>query len=206
MQGHVRFEKRPSQITLELEAPSNLNVTIDRGGQAASITVVHGSAYLKADAAFYQHAAGVPSAAVALVANRWIKAPTASLGQELVKGLDLATLAKCLIGEVAREPGEFALDGMSNVNGQSAIAITAKGTLPGSTPGKIYVAATGTPYLLRAVTTGKQRPGGTRHAECNEAAERTEPGEELTFSRYNSRMNIVAPSGALELSQLAHQL
>lgn len=202
IQGHALIEKRPSQIALEIEEPANINMTIHQGTHVASVTAVHGSAYLKANAAFYESFAGVPGAAVHLLAGRWIKfSPEEGVGS-LVKGLDLATLGKCLIRGTAREAEAFAVTGLTTVNGRPAIAITDTGDRPGSTPGKIYVAASNTPLLLRLLATGKQQPGGTKHGECNEATEATQPGEELTFSRYNAPMKIVAPAGAVELKQL----
>jgi len=87
----------------------------------------------------------------------------------------------------------------------SAVTITDEGDVPGSTPSKLYVAATHEPLLLRAVATGKQRPGGPRHSACSGSGELTEPGDELSFGRYNQPMGITAPAGAVEPSQLAKQ-
>jgi hypothetical protein len=152
---------------------------------------------MNANAPFYASLHEIPSAAVALIAGRWFKVP-ASAGFGLIKHLNLATLGRCL----AQEPGSLLVSGTTKVNGQPAVAITAKGDVPGSTPSKYYVATTGEPFLLRAVATGKQQPGGTK-SECNEGSP-GEPGDELTFSGYNGRTNIVAPSGAVDLSQLTH--
>jgi len=197
--GNVAIKKRPATIALELERPGNLSLKINQGGQAASVIVAGGNAYIKANTAFYealdQH---IPQAAVTLLANRWFKS-SEGVG-ELTKGLNLGTLGRCM----TRELGTLEVSGMSTVNGQPAVAITSAGDRPGATPAKFYVAARGEPFLLRAVATGRQRSGGARNGECNEATEATEAGEELTFSRYNSHMNIAAPAAALEAGQFAH--
>jgi len=157
--------------------------------------------YVKANSAFYAGThEGIPAAAVKLLAGQWLK--TSESANKLVKGLTPRTLARCL----AREGGTLVKEGTASVNGQQAVVVRDKGDAPGSTPARLYVAASGTPYLLRYVATGKQQPGGAKGGECNEATEPGESGGALTFSRYNAQLGIAPPAGALELSQLVQRL
>jgi hypothetical protein len=61
------------------------------------------------------------------------------------------------------------------------------GNLPGSAPGTLYVAASGTPLPLAATEPGPQKPGGAPDRFCGEAqaSPSTASTSDLTFSRYN---------------------
>lgn len=201
MQGTVAIEKRPTAITLALEPPA-VSVTMQQGIATAAYDVVSGTSYIKANSAFYEHQAKVPSAVVSLIANRWFKVPSTEGGvTAITKGLDLKTLSRCLV----ENHGTLHVGETTTVNGQPAVVVVDKGDRPGSTPNKLYVATTGAPLPLRALATGKQRPGGVHDAECNESrGDPTQAGEVLTFSAYNQPLNITAPTGALDFSQVAH--
>lgn len=200
MQGTVDIEKRPTAVTLALQPPA-MSVSMQQGTAAAAFDVVSGTAYIKANSAFYEHQAKVPTGVVSLIANRWFKAPTEGGVSALTKGLDLKTLSRCLV----ENHGTLHVGETTTVNGQPAVVVVDKGDLPGSTPNKLYVATTGAPLPLRALATGKQRPGGVHDAECNESGGApTQAGEVLTFSDYNQPMGIAAPAGAVDFSQFAH--
>ncbi len=203
LHGQLDIEKHPSRVGLEVEEPGTVRVTIERGTSVISVIDLGdaNTAYMRANAAFFRlEEAKVPSAAVGLLANRWLKVPA----KEVTGGtkLDARSLGRCLAGE----PGTLTVDGMGTVDGQAAVIVSDKGDAPGATPAKFYVAATGEPVLLRALATGKQRPGGTRESECSESGDVTTPGDEISLSRYNEPMNITAPVGAVETSQLVKQL
>jgi hypothetical protein len=195
--GTFRQENRPWNISAELEQPDKAHLTLSRGSSTAAVTTLGGTAYLKASASFYAGLKDVPSATVALIADRWFKLPSSTeLG--FLAHFNLPTLGRCL----AQEPGTLSVSGTTSVDGKPAVVVTDKGDVPGSTPSKFYVATSGEPVLLRAVATGKQQPGGSR-SECNEGSP-AEPGQELIFSGYNRPANIAAPAGAIDLSQLTH--
>jgi len=205
LHGRLDVERQQTGISLETQEPNVARMTLERGDDVASV-IFFGegkSAYMRANPAFlhaqYAHER-VPGAVVALLANRWLKVPAKEAGGQ-PKELDGRSLGRCL----AAEPGTLVVEGLTTVDGQSAVTITDKGDVPGSTPSKLYVAATHEPLLLRAVATGKQRPGGPRHSACSGSGELTEPGDELSFGRYNQPMGITAPAGAVEPSQLAKQ-
>jgi hypothetical protein len=168
-------------------------------GGSLSVIRVAGASYMKANAAFLDEHEHVPSAVLEILANRWLRVE----GSEAdgLNGLSVRTLGKCLL----HEPGSLVVDGVTDLNGQPTVAITNKGDLPGSTPAKFNVAATGQPRLLRAVATGNERPGGHPSAECAESGDAAEAGAEETLSSYDEPMNIQAPPGALTVKQLTKQ-
>ena len=75
--------------------------------------------------------------------------------------------------------------------------------MPGSSPGKLWVATTGAPLPLRTTQTGPPKPGGTPNKTCKETAEdvsgNTTAGS-ATFTQYNSAPAITAPPGAVDIN------
>jgi hypothetical protein len=114
------------------------------------------------------------------------------------KELDVQSLADCL----THETGSLVVSGTTALNGRETVTVTDKGDVPGSTPSKFYIAATGKPFLLRVVSTGHERAGGKPDAQCSEGKGTTEAGGEITF-RYDEPLSIQAPAGALTQKQLA---
>lgn len=201
MQGTLVMERHPTTIALAIERPGKLSLTFKQGARQAIIVVVAGVAYMKANASVYESQAAVPRGAVGLVADRWFKLPSAEGVSSFTKGLDLDSLSRCLV----ENHGTLVPQGTATVDGQPTVVISDKGDLPGSTPGRLYVAASGAPLPLRMVATGPQRPGGTPDAVCNnESSEPGQAGGQLTFSDYNRSMNIAAPASAVDIGQLAH--
>lgn len=197
VQGTVTISNRPASVSLGIQTPGKLNVGITQGATTAAIILLGNDAYIKANAPFYRQQANVPSAGVALIADRWLKTTAsgvASIGS-LAKDADPATLARCL----AFNHGTLSVTGKSTVNGQSAIVLVDKGDRPGSTPSQLSVAAAGPPLPLRVVATGRQQPGGAKDAACSNGADLTNAGDTLTFSGYNRPLSIVAPAGAIPI-------
>lgn len=199
MQGTLEVEGRLTRVAVEVEQRA-VSLRLAEHNREAAMRVLPGGSYIKANSAFFEHTHEVPSSAIGLIANRWLKLPASGEMPKSVKQLSPSHLARC----IAQEPGTLVVAGTSELQGRPAVVIVNKGDKPGSTPSRFYVAATGEPFLLRAVATGKERPGAAK-SECNEGSSGM-PGDELTFSRYNAPLHISAPVGALELSRLAQEL
>ena len=87
--------------------------------------------------------------------------------------------------------------GAGTVGGRSAVIVVSDGSVPGSAPGKVYVAATGPAWPLRAVVTGPRRPGGS--GVC--AEQTTARTSDITISDFNQPVSVTAPAGALDLTR-----
>ena len=87
-----------------------------------------------------------------------------------------------------------------------SVVLVDKGNVPGTTPGKLYVATTGDPLPLRAIQTGPQAPGGTPDPRCHETKDdvnSTTRFSDLRLSNYDAKVQIEAPPGAVDLTQLS---
>ena len=195
LEGKEGSGAKLTTATADVGLPSKLRLALDQRGAKASIILVDGSLYVRANAAFWkQEHAGKAAAALA---GRWLKTP-ASTGdlKDLTQDLDPKILSHCL----ANEHGTLASGGKATVDGQEAIVLIDKGDRPGTGPGKLYVAATGDPLPLRAIATGRERPGGKKDPKCDEEGDTpTEPGDEFKFSNYNEPLDISAPPSAVDL-------
>ncbi len=198
--GMVTVDKLPTAVTLAVKPPSDLSIAMTQGASSAQMILLASSVYIKMSPEFARRQANVPAPTAALISNRWLKVPPSAVGgaASLTKQFNLDTLSRCVV----ENHGSLTRGGTATVNGQPAVVIVDKGDKPGSTPSRLYVATTGPPLPLRAVATGRQRPGGASDAQCNNGGDPTRPGEVLTFTDYNKSLNIAPPAGAVDLSQL----
>jgi hypothetical protein len=186
--------KRPTTAKADVGLPTKLRLAIDQGDASASILVVNGSLYIKANAAFWKQEG--PGKAASKLAGRWLKTP-ASTGElrKLTGDLDPKVLSRCL----TTDHGTLARGGTATFDGQKAIVLVDKGDRPGTSPGKLYVAATGEPLPLHVVATGPERPGGKKDPLCDDDSP-THAGDEFSFSNYDEPLNLSAPPAAIDLS------
>jgi hypothetical protein len=130
-------------------------------------------------------------------ANHWIQVPPVS-GQSLTSSLGRlapSTLARCLV----EGHGALSVAGRTSVARKRAVVVRDAGDVPGSSPGTLAVAATGTPYPLELTTTGPRRPGG-RIDVCNDGKVDNSHGA-LTISDFGSVPAIQPPKNPLRLAQ-----
>jgi hypothetical protein len=98
--------------------------------------------------------------------------------------------------QVTRKSG-LSVTGTGSVGGRSAVVVASDGSVPGSAPGKVHVAATGPASPLRSVVTGSRKPGGS--GAC---AEPTTPRtSDITISDFNQPNALAAPPSALDLTR-----
>jgi hypothetical protein len=197
---HVEGEEgagaKATSVKGDVGLPKQLRLELTHRGATATMIVVNGSLYVKANAAFWREEQGGKVAKE--IADRWIKAP-ASTGElrSLTKQLDPATLSRCLL----RGHGTLAHGGKAMVDGRQTLVIVDKGDRPGTAPGKLFVAATGEPLPLRTLATGNERPGGRKDPSCDsEDDSPTHAGDTATFSRYDEPLSISAPPAAIDVA------
>ena len=200
VRGSLIDSYRPTTIDLAAKPPSNATLAFTQGAAAGTAVVVGGVVYVKANRVFWQETGVGSDPLWSAAANRWLKLPTAIVGQvdALMRGLSMQNLSRCIV----ENHGTITDAGTTSVDGQPVVEIVDHGNRPGSTPITFYVATTGTPYPLRVVSHGSQRPGGIRNAACSDTRADTQFGTQLTFSAFNQPVNVTAPSGALDLTQL----
>lgn len=197
VEGKEGAGKKATSVEGDIGLPKEMQIELTQGDSIATLLVVDGSLYMKANAAFWREVQGDKAAKE--VADRWIKAPAAT-GElrDLSKQLAPATLSRCLL----KEHGTLEHGGKATIDGQQAVVIVDKGDRPGTAPGKLFVAASGEPLPLRALTTGNERPGGTKDPLCDSEDDDTpsRAGDVIDFSRYDEPLDISVPPSAIDLT------
>jgi hypothetical protein len=187
------------------EIPGKLDLTITAaGGASAEVIVIDGVGYLKGNAAYYEQSKA-PAQLAAALADKWIQVPQTSLAQFNVFNAltNPKTIGHCL---VQSHLGTLSVVGSATVGGKPAIVVKNAGDVPGSTPGELYIATTGSPLPLRVQETGTRKTGGAPDTTCDETASDMQGNggspTDLTITAYNEPVNITAPSGAVTIQQL----
>ena len=189
-------------ISGSFELPGRADIVERYGAGTIQLRAIGATVYFRADAGYYK-AEGVTGAALAKVNGRWISATSAQIPTlaGFVALTKPTTLGLCLLGQ---HLGTLSVAGVATVGGRRATVLANAGDLPGSAPGRIYVAASGTQLPLRVTVSGAFRSGGKTDTGCGNAG--TVPGEVGTdelIGDFNAPLAISAPSGAVSLASLA---
>jgi pimeloyl-ACP methyl ester carboxylesterase len=184
------------------ELPGRADIIERYGAGTIELRAIGGTVYFRANAGYYE-AEGVTGAQLARVNDRWVSATSAQIPTlgAFIALTKPATLGLCMLRQ---RLGTLSVAGEASVGGRQATVLADAGDRPGSAPGRIYVAASGTPLPLRITVGGSYRSGGTTDAACDNGA--TAPGEVGTdelISGFNAPLTIAAPAGALSLASLA---
>ena len=173
IQGSIVTGGKPIALDMELLRGKGGKGTISQEGFTIQLIQTGGAVYINGSADFYKHVSG--SAAAALLQGKWLKAPANS--GELASLAELTNLGKlidtALAGHTSVTKGET-----TTIEGQKAIPL--KDTAQGGT---LYVAATGKPYPLQIVKTGKE-------------------SGKVVFSRWDQPVTLAAPPGAIDIGAL----
>src|SRR3954463_6628873 len=154
------------RIAGDVDASGPMRLRLDLGRQKLALIVTRSAAYVRASRNFWRRQGHIKSAKqLKLLSNRWSRFP-ADLGlADLGRQFTPATLAHCLttnLGTVTKRP-------TTTFEGRRVIVLEDKGDKPGTSPGLLYVKAAGQILPVRAVQTGRQRPGGHPEAGCGGA-------------------------------------
>ncbi len=179
------------------ELPGRLRLQVARGEERSELVMVGQYVYVMANRAYWlDHAPQV----AATLSGRWVRLSRSFPGMSTWYALTQPrSLAHC-VGQ--SHIGKIALAGMASVNGRQAAVIVSRGGLPGSVPGRFYVARSGPPLPLRSVQTGRPQPGGAPDPVCGEtaatyASRATIVASEENFGAYNKPVTIAAPKHAI---------
>jgi hypothetical protein len=156
-------------------------VTYRAGGHTGHVTVrvVANTAYIKGDAFALTSYVGFSAAQAAKYAGKWVLIPHTS---SAFKSVAAAVRLGSNIDELQLSP-PFTKLGTSTMQGQRVIGIRGRETQNGITAtATLYVRAAGAPLPVSEVATE-----GTIHAS-------------VVFSKWNERVTVSAPSGAVTLS------
>ena len=196
--GVVPIGRRSTRVAIALETPTQVRIRFDQAPLLGQLVLAGGQAYVKGNAAFFlRFGGGMPANLANAIAGRWFTLPpSAGNLASVLRMFSIPTLSRCL----PANHGTLRHAGTATVDGQQAIVIVDTGDRPGSRAGKLYVAATGTPFPLRFAATGTRRPGGTVPPGCT--ASGGQGNGVLTFSRYNEPLGVTAPAGAVNLQAL----
>lgn len=176
-------------------APNASEVTVAEGRETAQVRAVGSSEFIKANAAYWHDEGSLSTADAGKIAGRWVKVPTSSKdAQDLTSSFSPKTIAHCLSGEV----GTLSKGPQQTLGGQRVIVLISAGDKPGSSRGRLYIAASGPPRLLRIVQTGPDRHGGHVDARCDRSY--TLKSSDTRISAYNTPLNITAPPNAIDLT------
>jgi hypothetical protein len=156
------------QGTVHDQGTESFNLSLSRTGGGGSVTVngatlqivvAKNTLYIKADEESWYRLTNSKSTAQ-LVANRWIKVPASSANfadfADLTIVKDFSSQFLTGVGKVSKLPGTVMF------NGHKAFVIT------DSQADKLYIAATGTPYVLRVQ--GHGNTGSLTFTEFGDAA------------------------------------
>lgn len=174
------------KISLDVSA-STLGVgqgTIGIGTGVATVRLIGGTIYFMGTTKFWTQQSG--KSAAQLFAGKWVKtAATTQSGQSLAEFLNSANFMKQLFSSNLNN-SKFAEAGTAKVAGKSAVVISGIDS-KNKTSGRIYVAKSGKPYILKIAIGGKGGVGS------------------LTLSNYNQSITPAVPSSAIDLDTLSTQ-
>jgi hypothetical protein len=137
--GTINDKGRRIGMNLSLTRAGGLSGQLSTNGAGFSVLSTGGSAYIKLTGAFLRYA-HLPTAACSLMCGKYLKVPASEAGS-LTGSLSMTSL----LNDADKNPGNVHNAGTATVNGQRAWI------LKGSDGTTAYVAAQGTPYLLRLV-------------------------------------------------------
>ncbi len=165
----------PITLNMDIAAGAGGRGRLSENGLSFELIVIHNTVYIKGSPAFYRHFGG--GAAAQLFQGKWLKAPVA--GTELASLASLTNLSK-LLDQALASTGTLSKGATKKIGEQQVIELT-----DSAKNGSLFVATTGKPYPIQIAKNG------------------SESGR-VTFSRWNEPVSLVAPSNAIDLTQLEH--
>ena len=191
------------EIAGDIALPGKVDLKLTTKEGAVQLRLVDGQLFFNADRAFWK-AQGLPAQALQLVVDKWVKTPGGQdAGVKQFTALaDPAKIGRCLIGD---DTGTLSGPEDGDLDGEAVRIVTAKGDKPGTSPGRLYVAAEGDALPLRLEQTGPQKAGGTPDAECGDDGESDTQRSDIRLSAFDEPVDIEAPADAVDLEQLGNQ-
>jgi hypothetical protein len=195
MNGTVTETTGSTRVAAEVAGPGRIGFSEQRGATTVQVLALGAVTYLKASRAYYTAQHNLTPAQVARDADGWLKLSTAaypSFSADVARTTNLSVELRCW----ADRKGALSVAGTGRVGGRPAVIVTSDGSVPGSAPGKVWVAATGPAWALRSVITGPRKPRGP--AACTQPT--TVRASDVTISDFNQPISLAAPPSALDLT------
>jgi hypothetical protein len=148
--------------------------TLTLNGAKVDVVLIGSEGYLRASSAFFKQYGKQAGAFAQLLADKWLKFPA---NNPQFGSITSQMNAGSLLKSLSSNHGKLQNQGDTTYQGQSVVAIH-----DASKQGTVYVAASGTPYPVALVRTGKG-------------------AGKIEFDDWNQPVTLTAPKGALDLSQ-----
>jgi hypothetical protein len=171
--GSIVSDGTPVTFDLHLVAGRGGRGQLAQGGLGFELVELGPNVFLKGSTAFYHRIGG--SAAAQLFDGKWLKAPSSD--PEFAPLASLTNL-RGLVEKTLGSHGRLTKGSLTTLSGRKAIAVT-----DATKGGTLYVATEGPPYPIAIVQRGAS-------------------GGRITFASWNQPVTILAPSGAIDISQL----
>lgn len=185
-------------MAADVAADGRMRARLVMGRQVVQVITVGSDTYIRANRAYWE---GIGGAHLPLLSDRWVKAPsaaTADLRSSLRKLLP-DHMAACMRKSVGA-PG-IVNEGVQRWHGRPVVVLRDPGRRPGTSPGRLYLSATGRPLIVRQTQTGPRLPGGRIDTDCDDPKSSVVRAD-ATFDHYDRVGPIAAPPGALDLDRL----
>jgi hypothetical protein len=185
----------------DITAQGSARIRMTQDGATARVVIVGRSLYMRADRAFWQgHQA--PAAIAEKIAGLWVKAPPDKGIDRLAKSLLPQTIAHCLGYQI----GPLRSAGTGTYRGHPVRILRSAGGMPGTQPGRLYIAAQGRPLPLRGLQTGPIQPGGKLDPRCDDpSSPNNDTRSDVRLSRFDVPVHIAVPRRFLDLERLIQQ-
>lgn len=188
-----------TRLAGDVSAAGRSSFTIARGRSSARLILLPSATYVKGNAAYWRAAGGATGGGFAdRLAGRWVKAPEA-LAAGIASSLP-ALSPKRLAACAADVTGTLRKGGRASVGGRRAVVIVDRGDRPGTRPGRVFVTVARPVLALRMIQTGPRKPGGQVDPRCDDRSGAS-TASDLRFSAYDRGLRIVAPRGAITLTE-----
>lgn len=177
MSGSVPSSNGTIGIDLSIAKGQGASGSLTINGKKVDLVIVGGSGYMKGDSAFWSQFGGAAGGAIAqLLQGKWLKFPT---NTSQFKPIIAFASAKSIFDQLkSGADSHIQNTGATMYQGQNVVALN-----DGAKNGTFYVAATGTPYPVALVKSGKD--SGT-----------------ITFGDWNKPVTLTAPTDVLDFSKL----
>jgi hypothetical protein len=171
---HLVLDGKPLYVKVKGRWPNRVELSIASEGVSEEIVVISSTVYVEANTLGWESGYRLQAAAAQELAGRWFTTSLSDpeLGASLAS-LNPKSLERQVFSLVAKASSKLSVR-PARVAGRPALALSGAG-------GAVYVAATGTPYVLRITATLPKDHGF------------------LEFSGYGSSTNFPVPTGATSL-------
>ncbi|MGH8997312.1 MAG: hypothetical protein ACRDYB_14980 [Acidimicrobiales bacterium] len=180
--GSITEKGTTISLNVSASASGTGQGTIGIGKGIATVRSVGGIVYFKANTAFWTQEGGAKTAQE--FSGKWVStAATSSSGTSLSAFLNSTSFMKQVFGSKLTN-SVFAFAGAGRVGGKRTTIISGHDH-KNKSGGKLYIARSGKPYILRILINGKSGTG------------------QITFSNYNQPVTPAVPPGAIDLDTLS---